>query len=316
MAFDPSVRSSTPRKAQDPLVDQSNFSVERLPGLAIVIDQFAEALAEGIAPLCRAGPSFAVEQIESASVFETLGEHQGQLAALMHCPDLDARALAIFDRSFIDAFAHVTFGAKQAQNSRRTSAADRPITRIETALVDQMSRAAAQALTAGLVGFTEAAFALERQEIIADAQILGRRDTMAIAARLRFEAAGANGALLLLIPQATLLPFRQKLAKDPASETPSIDPRWSKQMKAGVTSALVPVNGVLEELEMTLGEISEFSVGQVLNLRGAGSGRVKLECGGHYLFWCKLVQADGRYTLQVEDPVEPEKGPLDAILAN
>jgi len=316
MTLDEPVRSSTLRKAQDPLVDQSNFSAERLPGLAIVFDQFAEALAEGVAPLCRAGTSFTVEQIESASLFETLGEHQGQLAAVMHCPDLDARSLAIFDRSFIDALAHVTFGAKQAQNSRRTSSADRPITRIETALVDQVSRAAAQALTAGLVGFTEAAFALERQELLADAQILGRRDMMAVAARLRFEAAGVNGALLLLIPQTTLLPIRQKLSKDPTSETPPIDPRWSKQMKAGVTSALIPVNGVLEELEMTLGEISDLAVGHVLNLRGADSGRVKLESGGHNLFWCKLVQADGRYTLHVEDPVEPEKGLLDAMLAN
>jgi hypothetical protein len=35
--------SAAARRGQDPLVDQSNFSVERLPGLVVVFEQFAEA---------------------------------------------------------------------------------------------------------------------------------------------------------------------------------------------------------------------------------------------------------------------------------
>jgi flagellar motor switch protein FliM len=317
MTPDEPVESPALRRAQDPLVDQTNFSVERLPGLAIVFDQFAESLAEALAPLCRAASSLVVEDIESASLFDALSARLGLLAAVLYCPDLDARAVAIFDRPFVDALAHVVFGAREAQAPRRADAPDRPFTRIETQLVERASRATAQALGAGLNGFTEAAFTLERQETIADTQILGRRDMPVIATRLRFEAAGASGMVLVLVPQATLLPMRQRLSKDPAaSETPIVDPRWAKQMKAGVSSALIPVSGILEELEMTLGDVSELAVGHVLNLRGAGSGRVRLESGGHNLFWCKLDQKDGRYKLEIEGPIEPEKDLLDAMLAN
>ncbi|SRR5579883_242751 len=307
--------SSAARRPHDPLVDQSNLSVDRLPGLVIVFDQFAERLAQGLAPLCRGEALFAVEAIETTSLFDALGECRGLLAGVLHCPDLDARALTIFDRDFAEALAHIAFGAKQPPQTRREKPI-RPVTRIEAGLVEKASRAAAEALSAGFAGFTEAAFAFERQEPIADIQLLGRRDMPAVMARLRLLAAGESGRMRVIIPQPTLLPIRTKLAKDPESEAPAIDPRWAKQMKAGVSSALIPITGVLEEFEMTLGEIAELAVGRVLDLPGDGSGRVRLESGGQNLFWCKVVQGEGRYKLEIEEPIEPEDGMLDAALAN
>ena len=315
MTADLSSASSTARRQPDPLVDQSNLSVERLPGLAVVFDQLAESLAQGLAPLCRGEASIEIETIGTTSVFDALSECRGLLAGVLYCPDLDARALAIFDRDFADAFAHVAFGAKQAQPTRRERPSG-PLTRIEIGLVEKASRAAAKALSDGFVGFTEAAFALERQEPIGDVQILGRRDMPAVAARLRFAAAGARGGLRVLIPQQALLSFRIKLQKDPESEAPAVDPRWAKQMKAGVSSALIPITGVLEEFEMTLGEIAQLAVGRVLDLPGDGTGQVRLESGGQNLFWCKLVQGEGRYKLEIEEPIETEQGMLDAALAS
>src|SRR5579872_268282 len=312
----PDVASQSARRPQDPLIDQSNFSVERLPGLAVVFDQFAESLAQALAPLCRGDAVFSVETIETSGLFETLSACRGLLAGMLYCPDLDARAAVIFDRPFVDAFAHVVFGATQAPPARRAEKPERPFTRIESQMIEKASRAAAQALSAGFAGFAEAAFALEGQEPFADVQILGRREMPVIAARLRFAAAGESGGLRVVIPQTTLLPIRPRLSKDPAGEAPAIDPRWAKQLKAGVSSALIPINGVLEEFEMTLGDIAELAVGRVLDLRGDGSGRVRLESGGHNLFWCKLVQGEGRYKLEIEEPIQPEEGMLDAALAN
>jgi flagellar motor switch protein FliM len=281
-----------------------------------VLQRFGQSFAASIAPLCHGAASVSLENIEAVSIFETLAQLQGCLAAVVHCPDLEARALAIFDRPFIDAFAHGAFGARATPATTRASSADRPITRIETRLLEKVSEIAAEALTVGFAGFSETPFLLERQELVADTQMLGRRDAPGVVSAFQFEAAGAAGAVVLLIPQAALAPIRQKLAKEPDSDAPAIDPRWAKQMKAGVTSALIPVNGVLEELEMSLGEIAELDVGHVLQLRGAGAGRVRLESGGQNLFWCKVAQTDGRYTLEVEEPVEAEKGLLDAMLAN
>ena len=316
MTLDLSGQSSTARRPHEPLIDQSNFSAERLPGLAVVFDQFAESLARVLAPFCRSEATLEVEAIETSGLFEKLAECRGLPTGLLHCPDLDARALAIFDRPFIDAFAHVAFGAASAPAARRAERPGRPVTRIETQLIEKAARAAAQALSAGFDGFIEAAFELERQEQVADVQILGRRDMAVVTATLRFSAAGESGGLRLLLPQSTLLPIRLKLSKDPESEAPVIDPRWAKELKAGVSSALIPINGVLEEFEMSLGEITELAVGGVLYLPGDGTGRVRLESGGQNLFWCKVVQGEGRYKLEIEETIEPQDSMLDAALAN
>src|ERR1700748_2058962 len=106
-------QSPTSRRTPDPLIDQSNFSVGRLPGLAVVAEQFADALNRGLGQLFRSEASVTVERIDSASAFEKLGECQGRLVAVLRCVDLDARALVIFDRAFIDALTHAAFGAKQ-----------------------------------------------------------------------------------------------------------------------------------------------------------------------------------------------------------
>jgi flagellar motor switch protein FliM len=316
MSLDVQPQMSDARKPADPLIDRPTFSLDRLPGLATIFELFGRSFATSLSPLCRGSASISLENIEAVSIFETLAQLQGCLAAVLHCADLEARALAIFDRPLIDAFVHTVFGARATPASLRAPTSSREITRIETLLVEKISEIAAEALTAGISGFADAAFLLERQELIADTQLLGRRDAPAVVCAFQFEAAGAAGAIVLLVPQAALGPIKQKLAKEPELDAPAIDPRWAKQMKAGVTSALIPINGVLEELEMSLGDIAGLTVGHVLQLRGAGAGRVRLESGGQNLFWCKVAQTDGRYTLEVEEPVEVEKGLLDAMLSN
>jgi flagellar motor switch protein FliM len=85
-------------------------------------------------------------------------------------------------------------------------------------------------------------------------------------------------------------------------------------MQTEVSSAAITVKGILEELPMTLGDVAGYQVGQVLTLEGHGMGRVRLECGDQALFWCKLNQVDGRYTLEVEEPIVEEKGLLEDII--
>ena len=312
MALDGQSRSAAMRKAQDPLLDQNSFSVERLPSLAIVFDQFAASLAAGVAPLCRSSATFAVEKVETASLFETLGERQGLLAAVLHCAELDARGLVLFDRRFVGGFTHSVFGGDA---SERREPPDRPYTKIEANLIEKVSHLTARAFEAAFAGFAETPFVFERQETLADTQILGRRDMPMIAAHIRFAAPGAVGGLVALFPQTALLPMRQKLSRDPSAEAAAVDPRWAKQMKTGVSFAQIPVKGVLEDFEMNLGEVAELKVGAVLKLRGSGMGRVRLECGGRDLFWCKLGQKDGRYTLEIEDPVAEDKGLLGDLFA-
>src|SRR5579863_7373763 len=176
-------QATVSRRGPDPLIDPSNFTVERLPGLAIVFEQFAEALAENLAPLAPSA-SFSMEKIRSATLFSVLEENQGDLAGVLHCRDLDARALTIANRGFVDALAHSAFGGKENGGAAANGSAPRPFTRIEMQLVEWVARAAASALARSLAGVADAPFSFERLETLDNTPILGRRDAPVVIAHL------------------------------------------------------------------------------------------------------------------------------------
>jgi len=307
---------AAPRKTQDPLFDHSGLSVERLPGLTPVFDRMIASLVRDLTPLCQSAPTIAVEAVVSGTLFAILTQRQGLATAVLHSEALDAHALAIFDHRFVDMLIAAVFGGGRIDGARdRAAIPERARTSIENSLLKRVAVAAARALQDGFEGVADAPFALERMETLADTQILGRRDMPIVAAHVAIEAPGFSAAMLVILPHALLLPMRQKLAFDPESEPPAVDRRWAKQLEVGVALARLPVQGVVEEFEMSLGEVADLQVGRVLTLRGVGMGRVRLECGGHDMFWCKLGQTDGVYTLEVEGPIEQEKSLIDELMS-
>jgi flagellar motor switch protein FliM len=305
--------SAAERKSSDPLLDQSGFAVERLPMLAIVFDQLAASLVDGMRLLCRAPTSFSIESMAAGNLFETLTASKGSVGAVFHSPELDCRSLAIFDQGFVLSLVQILLGGDAADTQEHRS---RPFTKIEMNLVQKVSDLTAKSLQAALRGLIEASFKTERQEMIVDTGIVGRRDAPVLVVNILFQSLGMNGRIAIVIPQTALQPIRQKLARDITSESAAGDPRWTRQMQTGISYAEMTVKGILEEIPMTLGEVAEIEVGHVLKLRGSGMGRVRLECGEHDLFWCKLNQVDGRYTLEIEEPIVEEMNLLDDIMLN
>jgi flagellar motor switch protein FliM len=304
-------RENTQRKSSDPLLDQSGFAVERMPMLSVVFDRLTASLAEGLRSLSRTPTTFSVDHIEPAGLFEILSASKGSVGAVLHSPELESRALVAFDPNFVFALLQTLLGAEGADGDEPPN---RPLTKIEMKLVRKVADLTAKCLQGALAGLVEASFVLERHEPIVDTLLMGRRDAPAVCAEIRFSAIGAGGKMTVAIPQAALQPIRQKLSRDVQSDATTGDPQWTRQIQTEVSSATIKVRGILEEIPSTLGDVAAFHVGQVLTLEGHGMGRVRLECGEHDLFWCKLDQVDGKYTLEVEEPIIEKKGLLDEII--
>ena len=293
------------------LLDQSGFSVERLPMLGVIFDRFVSEMVDGLRHFSRAPIVFSVGEIATAGLFETLKASKGSVGAVLHSPELDARALVIVDQDFVLSLVQILLGGDVNEQPERS---ERPYTKIEMHLLQTVCGLAAKSLRSAFSGIVEASFAIERQEPLVDANILGRRDAPVVLATIPLQALGLTGIMTVLIPQAALLPIRQKLARDESGERVASDPRWTRQMRNGVSHAEIRVIGVLEEISMSLGEVAAMEVGHVLKLQGSGMGRVRLECGEHDLFWCKLNQTEERYTLEIEEPIVEQRDILDDIL--
>ena len=288
-------------------------ALDRLPGMVFAFEQFALNLPTSSGRLVKLETAPALESIRAVNLFAALGDCQGQLGALLHSAALDARLMLIFDRKIATALIAMIFGDETVKLGERP---ERPATTIELHLVAELARRLTGALDAAFDGLFSLELRFERLEAIVDVHGLGRRDGPAIEARLKIDSPVGALSLAVLAPQAALAPLRKKLAVEPGDERAAGDPRWARQLEQGVARARVAVSAVLDDLTMSLGDIAELSVGQVLALHGTGMGRVRLECEGRPMFWCKLGQGDGRYSLEVETAVEPEDNSLESALAN
>lgn len=294
--------------------DQPGLSIERMPGLVFALEQFALSVSEALTPLCKASSSGTVDEAKPTSLFGLIGECEGLTAAVLHSAQFDARILLIFDQRIADTLVAAVFSDEAGTDRAAATPArpNRPRTGIENSLVAELARSLGKALDKGFAQIASLALTFERLETLVDVYALGRRDMPAVAARLTIDTPGGAIPLTVLLPQTLLLPIRKNLSFDPGNETSMSDPRWTRQMEVGVTKARIAVTAVLDELEMTLGDIADLAVGKVLNLHGAGMGRVRLECGGREMFWCKLGAGEGRYSLEIEDPIEQENDPAEA----
>ena len=72
-------------------------------------------------------------------------------------------------------------------------------------------------------------------------------------------------------------------------------------MEQRVAEANLTLTAILDEFNSTLGEVSGFSLGQVLPLNDDGQGQVRIECVERGVFVCKLGERNHRYALEVED---------------
>lgn len=106
----------------------------------------------------------------------------------------------------------------------------------------------------------------------------------------------------ILIPDE-LLPMLQKaygaLAKN--QDQQDSDREWSRKLEAEVRQADILLRIVLKEDGYTLGDVARFKPGKTLALRATPRTPVMIEAEGVDIYSCQLGQADGRYTVRVED---------------
>jgi flagellar motor switch protein FliM len=226
-------------------------------------------------------------------------------AALFASVEPEARILIALDERIDHLIVSSIFGEVVAADApdKPAGEAHKPRTAIEAALIEAFARGLGEALEKAFAPLAPIALSFERLETLTDPFALGRRDSEGAAARFSLQMNGGACEGLVLLPQAFLMPFRNELAHDPKVDAPAADRRWSRLMEIGVQQTRLPVTAILEEVPMSLGDIASFRVGGLLSLQCNDLTAVRLECSGRGMFTCKLGQADGRYRLEIGNPV-------------
>lgn len=284
------------------LLEAAGVSVDRMPMLHVVFDKLAVQCCESARLLSSAPAFFSVETITTERVGDVLDDCEtGFALGILHVVAWDQRILIGLPHDLVLNFVEAMFGGDGSEAPGNES---RPLSGIEMRLARRLFEMLGAALHVSFATVSETRFVLERLETRPDLAMIAPRNTYAVAARLKVRILGRERKLFVLVPQAALSPLRQDLARDRSGELAARDPRWTRQMESEIGRTEVNILGVIEERQYTLEDIVGLTVGAVLPLQATARSRVVLECNSKPLFWCRLGQTDGRYTLRVETPVE------------
>lgn len=305
-------RSAGPQEVSDRLLDAAGIAVERLPLLQVVFDRLGTHCAENLRHMSVSPLYFFMNGIATGRIGEILDGYDGNaIAAVYYAAEWDSRILMGFDRAFISSIVETLFGGDGSEPQLED---DRPFSNIEIRVAEALFGQVAKSLHSSFASVSETAFKFERIETRMDFAVIGRRNNLSVVAKLQLQASDRGGEMFIIIPQSALNPIRQHLSRVISGETSARDPRWAKQIQREVQRADVTLKAVLEERQLTLGDIADLKVGQVLELQATPRSRVKVECNDQALFWCELGQAEGSYTLRVDEFVDHEQEFFNDIL--
>ncbi|WP_230533125.1 flagellar motor switch protein FliM [Microvirga roseola] len=297
---------------RDKLLDAAGLQLDRLPMLHVIFDRMSTSCAEHLRHIAASPMYYSLSGIESGRITDILEMYEANaVAGIFHAPDWDSHVLIGFDRDFIYTMVEVLFGSDGSEPPVEEA---RGFSSIELKMAQTLFEQVGKALQASFSLVVNTRFKLERIETRMDFAVIGRRNNQAVAAKFLLQALNRGGEMFVIIPQSVINPLRQPLSRVVSGESSGRDPRWTKQIKSEVTKAGVPLTAVLEERYLTLGEITNLKIGQIIELQATPRSRVKLQANQQGLFWCTVGHSDGSYVLKVEDYIDQEKEFFDDIL--
>jgi flagellar motor switch protein FliM len=294
------------------LLDSGGISLERMPLLNVIIDRGATQCSESLRQMSSAPAFTTASGIGIERVGGILDALEGRgVVGVFHAQSWDTRILLAIENKFVFTLVEAFFGGDGSEAPYEES---RALTNVELRIAQKTFEIIVRGLQVGFADVGNTSFKFERIESRLDFVVVVPRASSAVVARLNIRVLGRTGEVLVVIPQAALKPMRQNLAHDVVNEVATPDPEWSKQIHNEIGRAEVAVHAVIEEEGFTLGDIAALRVGHILQLQATPQSRVKLESNNQPLFWCHLGQADGFYTLRIDESFDSEQEFIDTLL--
>ncbi len=137
------------------------------------------------------------------------------------------------------------------------------------------------------------------------------RDTPAVRIVFGVTSRAGSGEIAVVMPQRVFLKHR---VEGPAQEADAAKSAWSARFSEEVMRASVEVVATMPIAQLTLGELSVLSTGQVLAFDDGAQANVRLAARGKPLFTCDFGRLGQSYTVRVREPFETGHDLIDGLL--
>lgn len=285
----------------DEIFSVGRIRIDRLPMLESLLEEFRLRFCKGMETLTTAQVISTFKGLEtgrSKDVMEGFGTDA--MIAYAHAAGWNCNIAIRLEQPLINALIESAMGSDRTKPAKEEHP---PLSRIGGRVVTAMAEKIVEALGSVMEPLSDPKLRLSKLERRRDAAAMGSEKAVVLVLAYKIESLYRGGTMHLIVPQAPFLPLQSRLARLPSTMRQAPDTDWSDRISARVQGAAVRLDAILDRKAMTLQEVAGFRVGQMIELTASPQGPVSVECSGRQLFSCALGQADGAFTLKVEERV-------------
>ncbi len=295
------------RMVIDEIIRLSDFNFERLPMLDIVGARFSESISvtlpEETSAYCEASTA-QVEYVPMSQVLEGLPSEA--MTAICSCSSLDGEIMLAYDHVLVLTYLELMLGG--AGMIERAEARNE-FTAIEKEFGAKLTRTLLSELSNSLAPVETVEFELESIEVEPDSASIVPQASLCARLKISVVLAEQNAQLQIMLPYDTLQPLRRKLARVHFGDGSGNDENWQRTMSDEVGKSVLDLEVVLSEFTLNLDTITDFAIGQVVEIGPSARNQAVIKCDSAPMFQGNTGRKNnGSAAIQITEVIDLQQG--------
>jgi len=284
------------------ILDRALSGFEKMPMLEVVFDRLVRMLASSLRNFTSDTVEVSLVSITSLRFEDYLNSIPlPALLTVFRAVEWDNLGILTLDSSQIYSTVDVLLGGRRSARPIRIEG--RPYTTIEQDIVRRVSDVVLADLSAAFDPISPVTFQFERLETTPRFATITRPNNPALLVRMRVDMEERGGTIEVLFPHTTLEPIRELLLQLFMGEKFGQDTQWEKHFGKEVRQTEVDLEVVLDEKEISLGDVLQFKVGNTLLLDRGPDDEVTVKCGDVVITTGKAGKMGDNIAISINEPV-------------
>jgi flagellar motor switch protein FliM len=284
------------------LASQDRIIRGRMPTLEMINERFARYTRVSIFNLLRRSADVSVGGVKIIK----FGEYVHSLYVptslnMVRIKPLRGTALFVLDAKLVFKLVDNFFGG----DGRHAKIEGREFTPTELRVVQMVLQRAFKDMQEAWKAILDVDFEYMNSEVNPALANIVTPSEVVVVSTFHIELDGGGGEMHLTTPYSMIEPLRDILDAGVTSEVDDKDERWAKSLREEILTVDVPINAKVAESKLSLRQIRDLKVGDVLPIDMPES--ITLTASGVPLFRTKLGISNGNLALKVLSPVVKAK---------
>jgi len=279
------------------LASQDRIIRGRMPTLEMINERFARYTRVSMFNLLRRSADVSVGGVKIIK----FGEYVHSLYVptslnMVRIKPLRGTALFVLDAKLVFKLVDNFFGG----DGRHAKIEGREFTPTELRVVQMVLQRAFKDMQEAWKAILDVDFEYMNSEVNPALANIVTPSEVVVVSTFHIELDGGGGEMHLTMPYSMIEPLRDILDAGVTSEVDDKDERWAKSLKEEILTVDVPINAKVAESQLSLRQIRDLKVGDVLPIDMPES--ITLTANGVPLFRTKLGISNGNLALKVLSP--------------